>query len=463
MHPTNKVAGKEQASRLTLWQLICLNLLSMPVALAGLVLVTFIPTYYAVDLGLGLGIVGAVFVFGRLLDVVTDPLIGYFSDQTRSKLGPRIPWMIFGLPGFCVATWLLFSPPEAVSLLYLLIASGLYFLFYTALDVPYSSIGLEISPYVNERSVIASYKALFQVIGALTAATLPLFFMGATANSLAFSSVVVAIFSILGIGLFLTFVPRRIRVTQMAEASRPAFLSSLKTTLKSRPFRFLIVAFLIVQTANSLSAGLTVLFVTHIIGAPQLIGAFVGLVIFCSALFLPVWVWVSKRYSKSKAWNCSLIMGCIALSVTPFLAQGDIIAFSLVCIFVGAAIGCDMIMPTSMLADIVYEGEKEGLDRRAGLYLAVKNSVSKLTFLAPMGLAFPVLDAVGFDSRLVDSGSGNTPNTLFVLTLFYALIPIGLRLITIFIVRSMPTFDDGIANAVSSIENNSATTQSGRI
>ena len=185
-----------------------------------------------------------------------------------------------------------------------------------------------------------------------------------------------------------------------------------------------------------MTVGLTVLFVTHIIGAPELIGAFVGLVILSSALFLPIWVWISKRYSKKRAWSLSLITGSLILAITPLLSQGDIIPFAILCTALGATIGCDAIMPTSMLADIVYEGEKTGDQRRAGLYLAMKNSVSKLSFIAPMGLAFPVLDLFGFSTSSV-----NTPKSLFMLIFFYALLPTGLRLITFFIVRSMPVLE----------------------
>jgi len=190
---------------------------------------------------------------------------------------------------------------------------------------------------------------------------------------------------------------------------------------------------LIVQTANSLTVGLTVLFVTHIIGAPELIGAFVGLVILSSAFFLPIWVWISKRYSKKRAWTMSLITGSLVLATTPFLNQGDIIPFATLCAVLGAAIGCDAIMPTSILADIVYDGEETRDQRHAGLYLAMKNSVSKLTFIAPMGLAFPILDGVGFVS-----GEDNSSSALTTLLFFYAALPILLRLIAIFIIRKMP-------------------------
>ena len=86
-----------------------------------------------------------------------------------------------------------------------------------------------------------------------------------------------------------------------------------------------------------------------------------------------------------------------------------------------------------MLADIVYTEETAGNTRLAALYLAIKNSASKLTFIAPMGLAFPVLDYFDFTS-----GSENSAKTLFMLIVFYALLPIALRLSALILVRKMP-------------------------
>jgi len=418
------------SARLTPWQLICYGALSMPVAMGGLALVTFIPTYYAVDLGLGLGLVGMIFVFGRLLDVITDPLIGYFSDETRTKIGPRRPWMIIGTPLFCVAAWMLFVPPDNVSLLYLIIASGAYFLFYTVLDVPYSSVGLEISPHIHERSILASSKAIFQVIGAITAAFLPFLLAATTAISLALTAKLIAVFSVIGLILFLVFVPHRNR-TVISPCLK--FHNALKLTWTSHPYRYLIIAFVIVQTANSLTAGLTVLFVSNVIGTPDLVGLFLGLLLLSSAIFLPIWVWISKRWNKKRAWLTSIMICILMLMATPILGEGDVIPVAIFCIIIGGAFGCDAIMPTSMLADIVYENEKKGQNRLSALYLAIKNSASKLTFIAPMGLAFPVLGMLGFNS-----GSEMNPQKHFMLIFFYALLPIILRFIALIIIQKMP-------------------------
>ena len=416
--------------RLTLWQLISFGALSLPIAMGALVLVTFIPTFYAVDLGLGLAVVGAIFVFGRLLDVITDPLIGYLSDTTESRFGPRRPWVVLGVPLFCCAAWALFSPPENVTLIYLIIASGAYFLCYTILDIPFSSIGLEISPFTDERSVLASVKGIFQVLGSLFAALIPIIFVLKTAPALAMTTKALIVFSIIGLALYLIFLPHRDR---SVTTPRLGFVKTLKQTWVSRPYRFIIGAFFLAQTSTSFTAALTVLYVTNIIGTPELIGGFLGLVLIASAVFMPFWVWVSKRWSKKTAWVMAIIFCCILLIFPPFFGPNDVIPFAMFCVFIGGAYGCDAIMPTSMLADIVYAEERGGKPRLAGLYLAGKNSVSKLTFIAPMGLAFPILEFSGFVPD-----TENDPKSLFILAFFFALLPIIIKLCALAVVLKMP-------------------------
>ncbi len=412
------------------WELFCYGLLSLPIAMGGFALVTYIPTYYAVDLGLGLSLVGLIFVIGRLLDIITDPVIGYLSDKTQTKWGPRRPWMVLGVPLFCLAAGALFMPPDDPSLLYLALASAAYFLFYTALDTPYSSVGLEISPYVHERSILASVKGAFQVLGALAAAFIPFIFLLDMKASLILISQIIFCLSVFALLFFLKFVPRK---TDIRQSQPPNFFRSFKTAWSNRYYRFLITAFCVVQTANALIAALTVLYVTNIIKVPGLTGLFLGVLFLSSVLFFPVWLGISRRWSKKTAWATSIIIAITMLLIVPFLGEGDVPAVFVFCIVIGASFGCDAIMPTSMLADIVYKDEIDCKGRPAALYLAMKNALSKLTFVAPMGLAFPVLDFVGFVS-----GGSNTLAATSTLLFFYAGLPVILRLIAIAIVLKMP-------------------------
>ncbi|NRD90288.1 hypothetical protein C8024_13685 [Sphingopyxis sp. BSNA05] len=268
------------------------------------------------------------------------------------------------------------------------------FLFYTILDVPYSSIGLEVSPHVDERSLLAGSKAIFQVVGAVFAAALPFilgYSVGEALNAIAWSIIALCF---IGLILFLSFVPTPVRAI---ESPRLTAIAALKSVLSDRRYRYLLGSFLIVQTANSLVAGLMVLYVIHIVGATELVGLFLGILLFSSAAFLPLWIYLSKRYSKRTSWMTAILLCATALALVPFVGRGDVTAAIIVSLIIGSTFGADAIMPTSMLADIVYEKERDGNNRLGGLYLAVKNSVSKLSFIVPMGLAFPVLGYIGFE------------------------------------------------------------------
>lgn len=415
---------------LSIWQLFCFGLLTMPFAMSGLALVMFIPTFYAVDMGLGLAVVGVVFVFGRVLDVVTDPLIGHLSDQTRGRFGPRMPWIIIGTPFYCLSVWLLLAPPENVGLIYLFLVSALYFFFYSVVDVPYSSIGLEISPDVHERSYLASSKSVFQVLGAIVAASFPFVLALAMPVSLSLTAKVIIAISILAILLLTLFVPKPNREIT---AERIDIFQGCKWVFQQKNYRRLIGVFFIIQSANALTGALAVLYITHVIKAPALIGAALGLMFLATALFLPLWIYLSIKFDKSKSWVASIILCCCALMIAPFLQEGNVVGLMVLCCLLGACFGCDAIMPTSMLADIAYAGERDGQNRFSATYLAFKNAVSKLTFVIPMGIAFPILEWSGFDK---DNPGDQVPT--FTLVFFFAILPIIIRLMAILILKMAP-------------------------
>lgn len=406
---------------MTFWQLAAFGVLTTPLAMVGFALVIYVPTFYAVDVGLGLGAVGAVFLAGRVLDVVTDPLIGHLSDQTRHRLGPRVPWMLVGVPGLAIAAWLLLNPPEGAGLLYLILVSGSFFLFYTVLDVPYSSIGLEISPDTHERSYLASSKAIFQVIGAILASLIPVLVASKMGVSLQIIAIVALGLLALGLVAFLAFVPRK---SEAQIPQRVSLLEGWKAVLAHRQFRYLAITFFVVQGANALTAGLAVLYITHVLQMPDVVGPFFLIIFVSTAGFLPLWIFLSERFSKQSAWMVSIVVCTVALVGAAMLVQGNLVGLMVFALALGAAFGCDAIMPTSILADLVSEGDAQDNSRRAATFLAVKNAVSKLTFVLPMGLAFPVLGLVGFN----EEGTNGT-SQLATLVLFFAWLPAMIRIL----------------------------------
>ena len=412
--------SRHQTSVFSIWQLMAFGVLTTPLAMSGLALVMFLPTFYAVDMGLGLTTVGIIFALGRFFDVITDPLIGNLSDETRSSSGPRRPWMVVGVPLYCMAVFLLLSPPDTAGPVYLTVVSAAFFVSYTMVDVPYSSVGLEVSPDIHERSYLAGSKAVFQVAGAIFAASIPAIFSLAVPEALHLTSLLIVGLSLVGLATFLALVP----VTNRPVTAPRLNLFKAACRILTKPhYRFLIGSFFIVQAANALTAGLTLLYITHVIGSPALAAPLIGLLFLSTAIFLPLWIHLSRRFSKKHSWMTAILVCCVALSGSALLGPGDVMAASVLCVVVGACFGADAIMPTSMLADIVGASETRGENRQAATSLAIKNAVSKLTFVIPMGVAFPVLDMVGFDQA-----SGNSAFELSVFVAFFAIVPAIFRL-----------------------------------
>lgn len=402
------------------WQLLCFSVLSTPLAMAGFAVVSFVPTYYAIDLGLGLGLVGAVLTFGRFFDVITDPLIGALSDRTDGGRGPRLPWMLLSFPGLLLFAWLLLSPPGTVGPVYLFCAVSGYLLFVTAFDVPYSSIGLEISPHPHERSVLAGAKAICQILGALAASLAPVIIGAQMGLSLATLALVFVISMPVALAMFLIWAPRP---EPRKPETRPSLWAAWGDCLRQRAFRQLMLAFFAVQAANAMTVGLLVLFATHVLKAPSMVGQLFLMLLLATAVFVPLWILLSRKIGKRRTWITAIGICAGVLMASYAIGPGGGLWMQMICVGLGACMTCDAVMPTSMLADIVARDEAERGHPRAASYLALKNAASKMAFVAPMGIAFPILGWAGFDR----SGASG-PETLGWLLFFFAGLPCLLRL-----------------------------------
>ena len=137
------------------------GLSEMPLSIASLPLLAFIPNYYVSDLGLDFAVVALVMLLARSFDAVTDPLIGYLSDRTDTRWGRRRIWMFLSIPILMIAAYKIFFPqnlwefvPFSLDFLSLnLGAGGHYLLFWflvlwfgwSMLFIPYYSWAAELS------------------------------------------------------------------------------------------------------------------------------------------------------------------------------------------------------------------------------------------------------------------------------------------------------------------------------
>ena len=140
------------------------SLTDMPVMMSIFPAIVFIPRYYASEVGVSLAMIGTILLVVRWLDVLTDPLMGFISDRTRSRFGRRRPWVLLAAPVLMLSIYRLYMPPEGADGWYMFIWSVVMSVGTTMMLIPYYAWGAELSPDYNERSRITGLAGRFRSV-----------------------------------------------------------------------------------------------------------------------------------------------------------------------------------------------------------------------------------------------------------------------------------------------------------
>ncbi len=402
------------------WQLGLYGGLAIPLAALNLPLYVYLPTFYAEGLGLGLTTVGAVLLIARIIDTFTDPILGELSDRTRSRFGQRKPWLILAAPVLLFASYMLFVPGDAASAVYLFLWSSIAYLAWTAILLTYGAWGAELSSDYHERTRITSTREGMVIAGIILAAALPVI-AGAEPSS---AEALTLVFLVVAIGLPLTLLPPVIVLndTQHVQKREVGLREGLQIAWQNGPFKRLVLAYFINGAANGLPATLFLMFVNHVLGASGSSGILLLVYFGSGVLAIPFWLRLSKSLGKHRAWSMSMIWACLIFVWVPFLGEGDVVLFGIICVLSGLSLGADLALPASMQADVVDLDRVRSGRRRTGLFFAVWSMATKLALAGAVGLAFPLLGAIGFDAQ-----ESNGPQQLLGLAILYGLVPVLLK------------------------------------
>lgn len=371
---------------------------ALPLAALAVPLYIYLPTLYAETLGLGLTLVGTLLLLARIFDALTDPLVGVLAD----RFPRRKPWVLGAVPLVGAAVWALFFPPEGAGAAYLLGWSLALYLGWTALQVPYLAWGTDLSQAYHGRTRIAGAREAALLIGTLTATILP--------AALGLSGL--AAVNALGVMILALLVPAvllacwRLPEKKQNAAPKPARKEAIRLLVTNRPFRLLLAAYLLNGIANGLPATLFLSFVGDRLGAPEATGPALALYFVSGLAGVPLWLWLSRRWGKHRAWRAGLLLSCAAFLPAPFLGLGDAPIFFFLAATTGLMMGADLILPPAMQADVIEADALAGGGERAGLYFALWGMATKASLALAVGLAFPLLDWAGFVPGTTGSPGG---------------------------------------------------------
>ena len=397
-------------------------------------LLVHLPVIYAEDVGLGLTSTGVALFSARLLDVVSDPLVGILSDRSESRWGRHKPLIFFGGILATVATIYLLNPMVGVGYCYLTFWASILYLGWTLINIPYLAWGAELSKDYTGRTRITSVREAFMLTGILIAGSIPAM---AAANGYSERQAIsligwVAIFFgilLISILLFGVEVPNR---PSLHRIKKP--WQTLRRLTGNRPFLILLLSWFFNGLANGIPAVLFILFMKHVLQADELERGLLTLTYFLSGILgIPIWVALSKILSKQKTWSLAMSTACLSFSLVPFLSTGDIIPFFVITVLTGMTLGADLVIPPSMQADVAeYEYYRSRHDCTSLLFACWSMS-TKLALALSLLIAFPLLETLSFTVDSLDN-----KNNLIALAVIYAAVPIVLKLFTIVILSYYP-------------------------
>jgi Na+/melibiose symporter-like transporter len=402
---------------------------ALPLAAAALPVYVHAPKFYSA-LGLDLALIGVLLLAVRVLDAVSDPLLGCLADRVPQRWGGRKAMLVASVPAIAAGMFLLFHPPaDAAGLAsWLALSLMLVYLGLSAASISYFALGSAWSRDYAERTRITAARGAAALTGVLLAAALPEWLAqryGAAAG-LELFSIFYALMLVAAVALTVLAGPRfAATVVPATDVAPIALAPTLRLRDVLRPlhnprFRRLAVIFLVNGVAAAIPATLVLFYVADVLQRPDLTALFLVLYFIAGAAGMPGWVLIAAHVGKARAWLLAMLLAVAAFISAWSLGPGDVVAFAVVCVLSGLAFGADLALPASMLADVI--DDDEGQDGRPdGAYFGLWHLLEKLALALAAGVALPLLQVLGYVPGVV-AGAGSA------LPWVYALLPCVIKL-----------------------------------
>jgi Na+/melibiose symporter-like transporter len=393
------------------------GLLGLPLAFVALPLYVLLPNHYAREFGMPLATLGSVLLAARLLDAISDPLLGRLSDHLFGR-SVRAVLAVGAVSAGVLALGLtsLFFPAvrgaEAL-IAWALVALLITYTAYSQLSIAHQSWGARLGGDELQRGRIVAWREGAALVGVVLASVLP---------ALLGLPVMLSVFAIsLLLGWWAwTRAPRP--AVGGSCVDRPPQRASLWRPWGRPAFRRLLAVFMLNGIASAIPATLVLFFIQDRLQSPPAQEPmFLAAYFVCAALSIPLWLRAVARWGLARTWLAGMLLAITVFVWTAFLGAGDALPFLVVCALSGVALGTDLALPSALLAGVVAAEGDSG--QHEGAYFGWWNFATKLNLALAAGLALPLLGWLGYTPGI------RSADGLQTLGLAYAVLPCGLKLL----------------------------------
>jgi oligogalacturonide transporter len=395
---------------------------------------------------------GTVILISKIYDSITDPFEGLLADRTRTRLGRRRPYLLFGIPLIFLSFFALFYPYQMESQTARFVAVILSYLFFSTVVsivmLNYNALHSEITLDYNERSSLSSIRIFFSTVASIVAALVPLEIVklfpdihtGYIVMGLAF-----------GAFFALPFIATVAAVKERPEFQRPPAPFDWKLAFiepfKNRTFIYTLAMYLFAFVAIDTVSTIVAYFVKYYLLRSGEVSFVNGALLVAQVISLPFYVALSKRTSKIRGYIIGLGIWAAAMLFSVLLSPDN--ASFWVYVFasiVGLGTGGVVVMIYAIFPDIPDVDELHSGERREAIYSALVTFIRKFSSALAIfavsivigwaGYVPPVQETINGATQLIEQPQSDT--FLLVLRLIFMLLPIVLLVFALFFALRFP-------------------------
>lgn len=381
--------------RLPTARLVLYGLPAFVSSVAALPMALFIPAFYAGDLGLPLAAVGGALAVSRLMDVVTDPVIGMLSDRLPTRFGRRRPWMALGAPLFLLGLWKVFVPGPNPTTLSLAGWGTLLFLGVTLLDLPHKAWGAELSDRYDERTRVTSWREGIAALGQVT--LLLALFMAARRGVTDAGDQLWAMATLVVVALPLLLVAAfQAGESPAPRSTRPLGLSGLTGVFRNPAFLRVTGCTVLFVSGIAIQGTLHQLVLRDIMGRPDWFIPMILVENLATLLAVPVWLAIATRVDKHRALMAAALWLSMWSLPLALLAEGDALWMVGVVALRGSSFASVLFLSNAIAADVIDLDTLTSDEQRSGLFFAIWGMATKLSLALGVVLGTALPAALGY-------------------------------------------------------------------
>jgi oligogalacturonide transporter len=376
--------------------------------------------------GMKPALAGIMFGVGKIWDGISDPIMGFLSDHTKSKQGRRRVYFLWGIVPIAITFALLWIPirtdSQGLLFAYYLLAYILLDAALTMVMTPYSALPAEMSSDFKTRNRLSTSRLLFSGLSSLIAAVVPKMIINAYPSDPGRGHLMMGIvfgifFALPWLFVYLSTWENESRRVEEEDVN---IFKDFATIFRNRSFRMQFFMYVLAYTAMDVLMALFTYYLTYYLGRPKLYSVAMGSLMVAQLALMPFYMALANKKGKAFAYRIGLAIWVVAMGCTALIRpDAPLINVVLVCVFMGMGTSAGVLIPYMILPFVIDVDELMTGRQRSGVYAGAMTLLRKLVqgAIALPAIGF-MLQSIGFVSNQAQS-----PQTLSKFFVFFISVP----------------------------------------